>query len=289
MNRKLTNIGVSPSLPWIGFLLLWIVTPVISLLVISILGNFLIVLFGAVMGLWQWMLMRKQISLWWIAVTGIALPIGYGISLFTAAAMYFDRPPASGSDFMTWSNIISGFLGGMLVGTTQWPLLRRCGTQAKWWLVAVPIGWILGFYIAQNLPKLEVTSYELDQINQALAIDFIIYVLSFNMVVGIVTGLTLIWLLYKPVPAKVILLPPYWLSLLAIVIFLWIGYFFMKPEPVQVIVPLDKEPDLVVCISRGGPNHLFILFIHSGRIEVVIFIRSPGNDIDQLRRLPMGR
>lgn len=147
MNHKLETVKVNPSLSWISFLLFWILIYVIGWLIVSVLGDYALVLLGAIVGGLQWILIRQHVSFWWIVVTGISLPLGYMAGLFISALIMFSSEPGSDSDWVILGHVIGGVLGGGLVGLAQWSVLRQRVAQAKWWILAVSIGWILGLYV----------------------------------------------------------------------------------------------------------------------------------------------
>jgi hypothetical protein len=88
---------------------------------------------GVVMGLLQWMILRRYIKagLWWIAVT----PVGMVFVSFALNSLDF-----SVTSLILWS---------MVLGILQWDILRRTtdSKKALWWILATIIGWSAGYYL----------------------------------------------------------------------------------------------------------------------------------------------
>jgi hypothetical protein len=100
-------------------------------------------LFGLVLGLLQYLLLRRRVPRagWWIAVTilGWTMPLNLG-ALIPAEVI---RAPAPA--------LAAALLGG-LVALPQWWLLRRWVPQAGWWLVANCLGWsLVGFITGPDI------------------------------------------------------------------------------------------------------------------------------------------
>ncbi len=58
---------IAPSLTWWFFLILWLLTFIGGWIVVSLIGDYALAVFGLIVGILQWLLLRKQLSLWWVA------------------------------------------------------------------------------------------------------------------------------------------------------------------------------------------------------------------------------
>lgn len=259
-----TNI---PPLPWWAFWVLWVLTFVGGLIVVWILGGNAPAIYGLIVGMLQWFLLRKQLSLWWVVVTSIGFPIGFGIGLFFGIFTAFFERTDTGFAIATLMQLMGGVLGGTVLAISQWIVLRQRIAQANWWILAVFVGWLWGFYVFLILPVDLSRGTQLDQLLNAWENELYIKILAFNVIFGVVTGFVLVWLIYKPPPNKVINLTPKGLSVFSILTFFWLIYLFVTvPQPAEVIVPVDESPDSwfvspsgdkLIYISRGTTKLLF--------------------------------
>jgi serine/threonine-protein kinase len=141
---------------------------------------------GSVVGLMQWVVLRRQISKagWWVlaSVTGLAVSIGAG----TAVAALIDG--SFGLDDLAvlciWTAVFA--LGGALIGVSQQLILRQQVSRASWWVLASTLGWALSIFVAGGF---------------LLALDSQIGAfLVGGVVLGLVTVVAMVWLLRQPVP-----------------------------------------------------------------------------------------
>lgn len=192
------------------------------------------------------MLLRKQISFWWIVATAISFPIGFELGFFVSILSFFTEPTEIGVASATLIKVIGAALGGLIVGISQWVVLKQRIPQAKWWIWAVLLGWVMGLYLMLILPTIiTIKSTELDHIINTWEAQFFVKVLVFNVIFSLFTGFALVWLLYQPAPNKIISLTPQGLRSLsitigsALIIFLDVTYF----QGPQTIVSVEEAPD----------------------------------------------
>jgi hypothetical protein len=126
---------------------------------------------GAVLGAAQAVLLRTHLKpAWpWVLVTALAWAVGFpgGIAL----AYRFGWVEA----------VLGGVVGavvGLLQGLLQWGLLRGQVTQAGWWILASLFGWAVALFYYR--PGLSAAG------------------LFYGLLAGIVTGVALLWLFYRP-------------------------------------------------------------------------------------------
>ncbi len=102
-----------------------------------ILGCFV---FGAIVGLSQWMVLRKYLAgkRWWILATAWALAGNIILGSFFIILISKDKPGTFGE-----VAIILAFLGAIL-GLSQWLVIRRQLLGAGWWVIANAVGLALG-------------------------------------------------------------------------------------------------------------------------------------------------
>lgn len=126
---------------------------------------------GLVLGLLQLLILRNQFTHpgRWLAATVLGWAVGFplGISLAQAFGM-------TDATF----GLIAGFVTGGVLAIFQWGIFRSQITKAGWWVPASIFGWSFGMlYYRPGSTWLGIL---------------------FGLVSGIVTGVALVWLLYRP-------------------------------------------------------------------------------------------
>ncbi len=93
------------------------------------------ILMGAVLGLGQWLVLRKYLpgSGWWVLATAI----GYLLSGLVGRLL-----PIGLSNLQS---VLLPLESGIALGISQWVVLRQRLNQAGWWIVFSITGWALGF------------------------------------------------------------------------------------------------------------------------------------------------
>ncbi len=140
------------------------------------------IMLGIVVGILQWLVLQGRVSRvgWWILASAAA---GYGISL---AFFIGIEESLSFSLFLRFTGVAA--LGGAVMGTLQWLVLRGKVSRAGWWVLASTVGWALGMAVSRAI------SWGPDDADA-------IYALAVTgAVMGAVTGAALVWLLRQPVP-----------------------------------------------------------------------------------------
>ena len=98
-----------------------------------------------------------------------------------------------------------GALLGFAMGILQWLMLRRTFRRSGWWILASVLGWGLGS-VAANLLIFLAPSWVPEIVLQSQWQFIIVYGLSgafgLGLVLGLITGGTLIWLAKKPQQAE---------------------------------------------------------------------------------------
>ena len=141
---------------------------------------------GGLVALLQWVLLRHQITRagWWIVVSVVGMTIGTGLSL--VVSQYVLQLAGLTAAFAS-----VGAAVGISVGTAQWLMLRLRFRRSGWWVLASTAGYSLGLLAAVNAPVAI-------PVRQAL-----IFGPEFGGLVGVissaVTGITMFWLLRRPV------------------------------------------------------------------------------------------
>jgi len=141
---------------------------------------------GIGVGLLQWLVLRRRVSGvgWWVLASAAG---SYGMMQagFTGYSeivwMSYDSP-------FGWAGVVA--LSGAVTGTLQWLVLRGQVSRAGWWVLASTLGWGLG---------MAVVGYGCDEVwDSELALLWSL--VGGGVVMGAVTGGTLVWLLRQPVP-----------------------------------------------------------------------------------------
>jgi hypothetical protein len=130
---------------------------------------------GLVIGVLQYILLRLHLPRmgWWIVATILGWLLGLIGSRLLYSSLYrpFDQSAL-------WIEVLLTALIGLSMGIAQWLVLRQRVPQAGWWIVANLIGWgVIGWGAATITTRM------------------VIPAVSLVTVPGIITGVTLWWLL----------------------------------------------------------------------------------------------
>lgn len=103
-----------------------------------ILPGVTMILAGALVGVFQWLVLQGRIDRpWrWIVATSIGWIAGYFITLFML--------PQELETF-------TGMIIGLTTGFAQWMILRRELHWAGWWIIFSAIGWITGLTLLPGI------------------------------------------------------------------------------------------------------------------------------------------
>ena len=122
-----------------------------TMLRLGILGG---VIGGGFVGLCQWIILRRRVSRinGWIGLTVAGWVIGWTITLwgtdlteqlFSALPIGWATGPIEQGDPNLILSIAALVVGGAVVGSGQWLLLRQNVRRAGWWILATTIGWVI--------------------------------------------------------------------------------------------------------------------------------------------------
>ena len=176
---------------------------------------------GATMGVAQWLVLRRHfqgISAWIIASTlggGVGFSLGGGIPLaylfarFLQAYMYLGQPQNSIGDIISSLSIfptiavllLIGLLLGLVVGISQWMVLRRYVRYAGWWPAVSSVAFAL------TPALILVPLYFSELTGETAAVPPVILRICISLALtlpGVVTGTAMIMLLKesRPVPSS---------------------------------------------------------------------------------------
>jgi hypothetical protein len=142
------------------------------------------VLAGTVIGLAQWLVLRRYVtaSTRWDWTDGISWAAGYILGLLLIQLL-----PST-----VFAIFVGYFLFGVIVALVQWPVLRREIPQVLTWMVASAVAWAVGYWVSQA-----VLSLFNDPVIDPVVGTTVIAVSS-GLVAGAITGLALIWIVRKP-------------------------------------------------------------------------------------------
>ncbi len=97
---------------------------------------------GLVMGLLQWVVLRRRVSAWWVAATLLATALGWVAADFLAPVLGMATSPFSPTDLLlenalqAMGNLPRGLLVGLCVGGLQWALLSQHWKGSWAWILA---------------------------------------------------------------------------------------------------------------------------------------------------------
>ncbi len=202
VHTKRTRVGWGFWLQWVGASTGGLTLAMLSLAVIdsvagqeNSLGDGLahivgLALAGAVVGIVQWLVLRRQIrrAAWGVLANSVALPVGF------FGGYLLGGPPV---DFFG-GFVVLGILGGI----TYWLVLRQQVYRAGWWVLASSLGWVVGggaaFVVAVTMGDAVGRSFA----NETLAFVAILSLLGVagGLVGGAITGAAITRLLQHPLP-----------------------------------------------------------------------------------------
>ena len=159
--------------------------PLVNLLDLGIAQIAVPVLAGTVIGLAQWIVLRRYLtasSIWELA-DGLTWVAGYVLGLLLVLAL-----PST-----IFIATIGYLLFGVIVALVQWPVLRREIPNILIWILANAFGWAVGFWASQAILPLFVTDPLV-----APAVGTTVIAVTSGLVAGAITGLALIWIVRKP-------------------------------------------------------------------------------------------
>lgn len=107
------------------------IIPYINIFFLDIIGALTGVIVGTIIGIPQWLVLRRHVpeAGWWVSLTALGYGIGY----------------IAGGFAMKWGigEWEALAVGGMVIGIAQWLVLRQHTTQAGWWIPATAAGFAL--------------------------------------------------------------------------------------------------------------------------------------------------
>jgi hypothetical protein len=184
-----TNIGT-------GIWLQWVLASILGFAVGAAMGNVVTdliftALFGAVGGLMQWLVLRRQIARagWWVLAStlGFAIAPVAGIAgvMAMSQVMSLDGNPMAAPMLL---GVVFGVVGGIL----PWLVLRRQFARAGWWVPAHLLGSLVG-------GALGIIAFHAMGLIGFYQFSWAAAGAMFGAGFGAVTGLTLVWLLRQPI------------------------------------------------------------------------------------------
>jgi hypothetical protein len=121
-------------------------------------GTILGVVDGLILGLYQWVALRKKIekSGTWVLVTSLFFALSLFIFYTVSAFLIGDRS-ALGSP-LDWGfqiGVLDAIIGGLVLGIGQWLVLRKQVERSIWWipgmLVATLAAWFVRWYLTVGI------------------------------------------------------------------------------------------------------------------------------------------
>ncbi len=158
-------------------------------------------LYGAVIGIAQWLALRRAIarSGWWVAATTGGWAIA-GIVSGALSGTFGGRLTGVGPDAGSIGVAVSvaGSIAALffLPGTLQWLVLRRQARRAGWWVLAYAGGFLVA--VAVSFPVMLIVGRAAGW-NFPSAQAWSLAGLLVGLIDGAITGAVLVWLLRQPV------------------------------------------------------------------------------------------
>lgn len=147
----------------------------LSQVIVNVTGEIVsFAVFGAIVGLAQWMMLRKHISLtgWWVLFSALSASVGLILVNFAQGAMpWGDYHP-----------ILAILFCGLVIGIIQALILKNHLPKTGFWVLVSVISWLLGGVVGFLL-DLQLFSFFLIIVNYSLI----------GMITGIATGIFLIF------------------------------------------------------------------------------------------------
>jgi hypothetical protein len=142
------------------------------------------VIFGALLGTMQWLVMRKYVALtgWW----ALATAFGYFLAGIATEQWVFRQVPYS--QVAVPAIVSFGAVGGIVGGIMQWLILRQHVARSGWWVVVSLVGLALGIGIGGPV------ALTLGQTGRGVE-SAIVFGVLFAVGVGAIPGAMLVWLL----------------------------------------------------------------------------------------------
>ena len=164
---------------------------------------------GALVGLFQWLVLRRRLAGlgMWIPATAV----GFGIVYLLKAAYFLLRlSETSGfqerlqQPFLPYFFIATPILGALSVALSQWLVLRREVPRSCWWVLIMPVGTILALYFpgAVHIPYEDINSWIFRLATKTsigvIPLTKVVYPLPHlveGIVLGAVTGVVIVMLI----------------------------------------------------------------------------------------------
>jgi CHAT domain-containing protein/tetratricopeptide (TPR) repeat protein len=199
-----------PPPAWV-FLPLWVAANAggyTLALICSTWSNYTFLVWGAIIGLFQWLAIRRSM------VDAGCLPVGgclgWAIGWFGGAVLVLllNGVPLSSSmppltpDLMLKASLIGGLTASVLAGATQWLAVYISYERSGWWLAASIVGWLLPLGVFGTGPALAAAGSQLSTRTLAgLGTTLLIGVVG-GTVSGVCTGVPLLPILRRPKPPE---------------------------------------------------------------------------------------
>ena len=134
---------------------------------------------GAVIGLAQWLVLRRRLALtpWWIAATAVGMGVGLALGIVLL-----------GTDTAGITLLLRGLVTGASIGIAQFALLRGSTPRAFVWPFVVACSWAIGWLVTR--------AGGVD-----LAPQWSVFGAAGALTFQLLTGLALAWLLPQATPA----------------------------------------------------------------------------------------
>jgi hypothetical protein len=172
----------------------------VALVVVMVLGGTF--LEGVMVGVWQWLALRKAIQQirWqtWLIATAAGAFTAWLLGMIPSTIMTMtetQEAAAPSTELSNWVVLglaaVMGLVLGPILGLPQWWVLRQHLQRASWWVPANALAWMAGMVLifagTSLMPEEGITA--------TIVLVMLTILLLAGAVVGAIHGLVLIWLI----------------------------------------------------------------------------------------------
>jgi hypothetical protein len=154
--------------------------------------------FGAIVGMMQWLLLRLRTDRagWWVLISALGLALCSPIRPF----VLLSANPLDWVDFFITFGLVGsvtvGAIIGTVIGATQWLVLRKWLHRAGWWVLASVVGLAVcaAVFDIVGLSVFVTVGYFFGTITSVALVGGLV-----GVIFGAITGTVMVWLLQQPV------------------------------------------------------------------------------------------
>jgi hypothetical protein len=157
---------------------------------------------GSVVGTAQWLVLRRPLvrMRWraWALATALGAGIAWTLGMIPSTFLFSGTDtgtaaPSEVSDLMIYALAAGmGLVLGIILGASQWLVLRHYVSKAGWWVLANALAWMAGMVVV----FIGTSFIPAEGITLPVALLLLLFLIVAGAVVGAIHGRVLIWLLH---------------------------------------------------------------------------------------------